>query len=274
MATLLLASGAAAQEVPHFELDVIFPRNETYLPAETFPIAVAIQNLTALRTLGDFEVAWDIMPYANGLVPGGITYDMGVFEMLEDGGDGTSIFVGNSNVTGWIDEKRQRGEQYGLNWHVVWRRLKERCGIENTNVFGHIIFDVQTEWERRETREKVELGLTPDVKEAPECPVFGTVVEIRPPVGNSSCETVVDGDTGREGEPCAVRVDRELASSIESWAASIATSTPSPTSLDSDEGEGEGEGEDDEEDAAPGAIAPARISVAIACVVGYLAFAL
>lgn len=115
LAAALLASGVAAQEVPHFEIDVIFPRNETYLPADTFPIAIAIQNLTAVRTLGEFEVAWDIMPFVNGLTPGDVTYDMADFEMLEDGGDGTSIFVANSNVTGWIEKKKQRGEKYGLH---------------------------------------------------------------------------------------------------------------------------------------------------------------
>lgn len=271
---LLLASSAAAQEVPHFEIDVIFPRNETYLPADNFPIAIAIQNLTAVRTLGDFVVAWDVMPFGEGRTPGGIRYDMGDFEMLEDGGDGTSIFVANSNVTGWIEKKNRRGEKYGLIWNVLWPGLKERCGTEGTNVFGNIIFDVQTEWERRETRVEVPMGLTPDIKEVPECPVFGTVVEIRPRVGNSSCVTVVDEDTGRDGEPCAVGVDKELASEIESraasMAASMATSTASPTPSDSGEQDDDG----DDEDVAPGVAAPARIAVAVACVVGYMAFVL
>lgn len=271
-AALLLASDAAtAQDIPHFELDVIFPRNETYLPAETFPIAFAIQNLTALRTLGDFDIGWDIMPYAYGRTAGGITYDMGDFEMLEDGGDGTSIFVANSNVTGWIGEKNRRGEQYALHWHVAWYGLKDRCGTEGTSVFGHIMFDVQADWERRETRVEVPLGLMPDIKEVPECPEFGTVVEIRPPVGNSTCETVVGENTGREGHPCAVRVDKDLANSIESRAAGIATGTLSPTLSTPRE---EDENGDDNEDTAPDVTAPARISVAVACVVSYLAYTL
>src|SRR5690606_5751038 len=123
-ATLLAAavclhpSTAAAQEPPHFEVDVIFPLNQTYTASDIFPIALAIQNLTAVRTLGNFSLWWDFMPYSKGRIPGGIYYDQGYFDLgdlKED--DETYIAVANSNVTDWIHLK-DRGEKYALQWSM------------------------------------------------------------------------------------------------------------------------------------------------------------
>jgi hypothetical protein len=52
------ALAVAAQTVPvpttvqHLEVDIVFPRNETYKAADAFPIVFAVQNLTVLTSLG------------------------------------------------------------------------------------------------------------------------------------------------------------------------------------------------------------------------------
>jgi hypothetical protein len=62
----------AAQTVPvpttvqHREVDIVFPRNETYKAADAFPIVFAVQNLTALTSLGKYRLAWGITSFTDG----------------------------------------------------------------------------------------------------------------------------------------------------------------------------------------------------------------
>lgn len=53
-------------EVQHFEIDNVFPRKETYKPSEVFPIVFAIQNMTAMSSIGQFTLFWGIMPFREG----------------------------------------------------------------------------------------------------------------------------------------------------------------------------------------------------------------
>lgn len=264
-AVLLATRGAAQGTDPYFELDVVFPRNKTYLPSEVFPISLAIQNLTALRIVGEYSILWYIMPYSNGVTPGGVAYDEGELELLEDGGDGTSIFVANSNVTAWIGKKR-RGDRYALYWKVKWPEAEEKCEIDSTKVLGHIMFAVEATWDERWQTQDVD-GVKPDVKEEPECPARGSVVGIRPRAGNPDCPIVMDGNTGRQGEPCNAKIDRDLASRIEEKAESMLASAAASTTTPSWRA-------DDDEDAAPGVVPPVRATVMAAGLVGYLALAL
>jgi hypothetical protein len=276
-AVLLVAAsspGAVAQQtVPHFELDMIFPRNETYTPSDIFPIAFALQNLTAVRSLGAVNISWDIMPFAQGWIPGGLVYDQGQFAVLPpevtDANNDTFIFVANSNVTAWI-HKKNRGDRFAVNWHVNWPEYQLRCGNVGTDVFGHILFGVEGAWEREDGGstgwDDAGQGVAPDVMALPECPVLGAVVEIRPNATNSSCPVVIDENTGREADPCRVVVDEAVASSIASQAASLATPPPATTTTRSASAT--------PTNAAPSAPNPALHSVlAAACVLSCLTFA-
>lgn len=255
--------GAAAQEPPLLEVDVIFPRNETYKPSDTFPIALAIQNMTAVRSLGNFSFAWDVMPYSEGRIPSGLYYDDGQFALPGPGDDNdTFIFVANSNVSAWIDRKHDLGDRFALQWHLVWLDLEERCG--HRHVFGHILFGVEAPWESKPgvgDGPDVANGVAPDVMDVPECPMLGSVVEIRPNATEPSCPSVVDEDTGREGTPCAVKVDKAVKSSIASQAASLATPPPTPTPTPTPT-----------KNAARGVSPPVQTALAAACVLGCLTY--
>ncbi|EEU43419.1 uncharacterized protein NECHADRAFT_82696 [Fusarium vanettenii 77-13-4] len=214
-----------------FEIDVIFPRNETYTPAGVFPISLAVQNYTALRAAGNFSLSWHIMPYSYGRVPGGIAWDMGDFETDNSPDDNdTVVFVANTNITEWIDQK-DRDDRFRLQWHLEWD-FGDDCNFNESYVFGGIMFSIETEWETMKAPGGKGIGEKPNVLDVPECPVLGSVVLLQ----NTTdiCSRVLDmGNNTVQGTPCAVTVDKALASSISSQAASSATSaflaTASPT---------------------------------------------
>ncbi|KAM0421365.1 hypothetical protein ACHAPT_010900 [Fusarium lateritium] len=215
-----------------FEIDVIFPRNETYRPADIFPISLAIQNYTALRAAGDdFSFSWHIMPWSGGVIPGGITFDEGDFETKHQPKDNdTAIFVANTNITEWLHET-DFDDQFRLQWHLEWNSTDD-CDPEESVVFGGIMFSLETESEASRSPDGKGIGKKPNVLDVPECPVLGSVVLLR----NTTdiCSRVLDMENNTaEGTPCAVTVDKALASSISSQAASSATSaflaTAAPT---------------------------------------------
>ncbi|KAM6529923.1 hypothetical protein FALCPG4_008046 [Fusarium falciforme] len=214
-----------------FEIDVIFPRNETYRAAGVFPISLAVQNYTALRAAGNFFLSWHIMPYSYGRIPGGITWDEGDFKTNNSPDDNdTVVFVANTNVTEWIHQKDQ-DDRFRLQWHLEWD-FRNECDYKGSYVFGGIMFSIETEREAIKSPGGKGTGKRPNVLDVPECPVLGSVVLLR----NTTdiCSRVLDmGNNTAEGTPCAFTVDKALASSISSQAASSATSaflaTASPT---------------------------------------------
>lgn len=228
---MALALAAVVQETKHLEIDVIFPRNETYKPTADFPIALAIQNATAIGVLGNYTLSWVITPYTQGLIPTGQAYGDGKF-VVPDEASGPVILVGTSNVTAWI-RRKMRGDRYMLRWSVVWDGLVERCGYNTSIITGGLMFGIEADWESEPGAygaEDAGKGKAPDIMQVPECPVVGAVVDITPSATTSStsCPTVV-GNTGRQGNPCAVKVDRAVASSISSQVASLAKPTPTST---------------------------------------------
>lgn len=229
-ALLAISPAAAAKSDPHFELDVVFPRNETYTPANVFPIAFAIQNMTALRALGDdYEFIWAIMPYSDGVTPGGITYDMGTFPLADEDDiseDDSHVFVAYTNATEWVGEKRPR-DQYALQFYIQWPGYERRCGNANAgSVSGHLMFSVEapyeTEHRERWPEEDDPKVYKPEVKGVPECPEFGVAIGISADARNSTCPGVVHDYTGREKDPCAVVVDAGAARDIDRLAHSLA----------------------------------------------------
>lgn len=287
-AALLAATGAAAQEVPHFEMDYVFPRNETYSTVDILPVALAVQNLTAVRTIGDFKILWAIMPYRDGVTPTGVTPGMGYFEIPEprENDDEPYIFVDYTNVTEWIGRK-QGPETYAMQFYLQWvsgGKCDDDAGDDFPSlVIGHHMFSIESPTEAKHRAEDrldpvldiVDEGQKPDLMDAVGCPIFGTVYEIRPNTGsNSSCPLVVDEeDTGREPNPCGARIDKTVASSIASRATSLAEAAQESRAAEERERNGDGDGDDDEEDAASGGRA-SLAAVAAAFGLGLMALAL
>lgn len=283
-ALLALSNGAAAQDVLHFEMDYVFPRNETYSTVDILPVALAIQNLTAVRTIGDFKILWAIMPYRDGVTPTGVTPAQGLFDIPEPSEDDDEpyIFVDYTNVTEWIDRK-QGPEAYAMQFYLQWfsgGQCDRDAGDDVPSiVIGHQMFSIESPGEAKRRAEDrldpvldiVDEGKEPDLMDAVGCPTLGSVVEIRPGAANSSCPLVVDEDTGREPNPCGARIDKTVASSIASEATSMAEAAEE--SRAAEEEENNKDADDDEEDAASGGRAPLT-AVAAAFGVGWLALVL
>ncbi|KAL2128190.1 hypothetical protein VTI74DRAFT_9538 [Chaetomium olivicolor] len=140
-----LALAASAQQTPPlnfttqpFDVDVVFPRNETYRQTETLPIVLAVQNLTTW-TVGNYNIyfQWDSMPFSGGTAPGGMLYDSGQFQIPWNRLAATPSFlidaIDATNVTTWY--KGRSGEKYMLQWRPSLARLAS-AGMQSNARFS------------------------------------------------------------------------------------------------------------------------------------------
>lgn len=238
LALASLIASATAQGRPQFEVDIIFPRNETYKPSELMPIALAIQNVTAIETLGkNYTVSWYIVPFAEGTIPGMTDVARGQFALPK--GPVTEpfhVFMDGTNTSEWRQLAIARRGTYMFQWYVNWDGLKKRCGYgdETLAANGDIMFDIKYKEEyhsfKGDNISDYDAQPELDVLQAPECPALGGVVEMTQSTAPSACPTVVTDRSGQRGNPCAVKVDEAMASRISSYAASrimpTATATP------------------------------------------------
>lgn len=233
--TLALLSSQGASADPNnnvtarFEIDLIFPRNETYKVSEIFPIALVVQNYTAIQSLGrSFMFYWSIMPYREGRIPGGISYDMDYFDEVENPQDPV-LLVANTNISAWIHNK-EPDQQYNLRWGVHWN-VSDDCGIGAAYKSDSMMFSVETEWDVRNSENGTSIGKEADLFDLPECPQLGSLVDLRPNTTEPDCPLVLDAkEGGDEGNPCAVKIDEAFASDIVVRAESAATSSILETS--------------------------------------------
>ena len=255
---------ATEQSSTHFELDLIFPRNETYLASDAFPIAFALQNATAADSLGDFIINWGITGLEDGHVNRGRTMDSGAVAKrgVIDRGNYTAV-VTYTDAAEWVEFKRP-GDVFSLKWYLSWPDRGDECEGEpswdgRSQITGEILFSVETEEEHERSGSK---AVEPDVAGGEKCPVMGSAVEIRPNSANSTCPQVL---TGMEATPCMVVVDDEFAESIESEVAKLAAPAEEPSPY-IPKGE-------DQEDAAGFGSSPVRTAIAAACAITYMALA-
>ena len=246
-ATLSLAVNAA-RGATYIEVDIVHPRNTTYIAAEVFPIAFKIQNLPWIRSpRSELNIFWDIMPYGNGLIPGGIYFDSGTVRVSNDTNSESSYLIATTNVTKWIG-RASREDRYMLQWYLSF----DSCDKDLAS--GDLMFNVVTEAEAI----TYEPGEVHKVMDVPPCPEFAALIAIRNDTTESQCPLgEVDQDT--EGNPCYAEASRDTYSSILSQASSLAAPTSTTASATSTSSAGVG---------------PARTvqtALAAACLLGGLA---
>ncbi|KAK7947942.1 uncharacterized protein PG986_008828 [Apiospora aurea] len=163
------------------------------------------------------------------------------FDDIPDEGDGW-IAVANTNFTDRLTTKahRQYGERYTMAWDLDFPDLRDgddgRCG-RSYYISRRVMFTIHSNFQIQIGRGAGygdEVGIDAVVP-ADECPVFSTAVEFRPSATVPECAAFMEEwKTGRQSDPCGVRVDQDVASSIQSWASSMATASwlatqPAPT---------------------------------------------
>jgi hypothetical protein len=246
-----LAALAAAAEVVttprQFEVDIVFPHNETYKPADTMPIVFAIQNASVATSIGSFSVFWTIWQLQGGQynATSSSSVDFGNFEVFsnETSADKPLFLVDFTNVTDWVRFGRPIppattytpavDDRYLLQWSIVWTSLFPTCTKFESSVSarlptdGALTFNIQTVWGQEGTGWQGEIHDV--VQEAiPECPEFGGLVQIGPPPNATkpACPGFEILES-RHGNPCAVKVDQPAASSISSRVSSSVSSSMS-----------------------------------------------
>lgn len=250
-ASATLASAAGAAQVVttprQFEVDIVFPHNETYKPADTMPVVFAIQNITVPRSIGTFQVEWEIMSCPGGQfnenTSSEITWGVmqPVFATNETAADTTLFLVDFTNVTEWVqwgqpippatEYKPAVDDRYLLQWYVYWTDLPRTCPKSESLVGagvgkGALMFNIQTVWGKEGSGWQGEIH---DVQETiPECPEFGARVQIGPAwnATRPECPMLELLET-RQGNPCAVKVDQAAVSSISSRVSSSVSSSVS-----------------------------------------------
>jgi hypothetical protein len=246
-----LAVSAQQQQMPTevhtFEIDNVFPRNETYKPADVFPIVFALQNMTAMTSIGQFTLDWHIMPFGEGHRPSGVTGDHGTFQLSGSyllppnntaPSDGTTYLVAYTNTTEWIGDIHDADYRFMLQWFLGWPDFEDRCDRDTSSTLaglpneGSVMFNIQRTWGEN-GRWK---GPIHDALVTTACPELGTVVEIAPNATVPECPAV-QKHLEREGNPCGAKPDEAAVSSIMSHASSLAvptsTSTTAPSSTSS-----------------------------------------
>jgi hypothetical protein len=250
-ATLATAVAGAAHEVVttprQFEVDIVFPHNDTYKPTDAMPIVFAIQNATVPQSIGNFQLGWQIMHYQGGHFNESTTSQVAFGGMVVHANetppvDPTLFLVDFTNVTHWVRWGRPvppateytpaADDRYLLQWSITWTGLLGNCTKAEASVSarvlarGALMFNVQT------VRGKEDgsgwQGAIRDVQKEPmpECPEFGAHVQIGPALNASKPECpafeLLEGN--RQGNPCAVKVDQAAASSISSRVSSSVSS--------------------------------------------------
>lgn len=224
---------ASAQVAPTaatngFEVDIIYPRsNTTYNLTSSLNIVFAFQNISRRRSAsqshgGHFVFAWGITPYGKvggEQEPGGVfedswTWDINAAPSLPD----PYILVNNTNVTKWsYGPYCLDGSVYQLQYDVSWVPDNTECSGNiggNTGVRG--IFP------------NINLGdPEPDLLDVPECIQLGEYIDLST---NSSTSCLAPSLDAEAGNPCDVKVDQAMASSISSVAQYSATATLTSTS--------------------------------------------
>lgn len=273
LALTTIAQQSQSDDIPSFEVDVIFPRNETYKETDHLPIAFVFQNMATLlaapKIMGDPSISWSIMPFGDGTSPSGLHVADGDFIIPADAAkQNHTIFVTYTNVAGWWEyytgtpgyKPSQMDFRYQLRWHVRWHAHQQntdgKCGGTGGTTSGHIFFNL----ERPENPETV--GKIADIMQAPECPAFSGSVQILPNPTMPDCPIIERWSEPVEGKgnPCAVKVDKALLSSVSSEASRLAippaTSSEVMTSTSTDGGR---------------ALRPMQTALAAACVLCGLA---
>ncbi|KAJ0104224.1 hypothetical protein J7T55_001711 [Diaporthe amygdali] len=194
-------------------IDLVFPRNDTYNPADTFPVVFALQGASAAWTFG-FFFEWRIRRAEGcqgecGVVDSGrLSVDQGEFGSVSFGDDDYYLYRDESTALSgnWGLGVAAGGFEgaYSLEWDFGFlRNCSDDGGIlqsegGRTQLTGSSTFSVVP-------------GASPDIRrQLEECPVSGGVVGVQ--ANLNGCPSL--GTTGVEADPCVVEVPDDVVDDV------------------------------------------------------------
>lgn len=214
MSLFLTSSHAQSVSLPsNVAVDLVFPRNDTYNPADTFPVVFALQGASAAWTFG-FFLEWRIRRAQGcegecGIVDTGrLSVDQGEFGSVSFGSEDYYLYEDSSTTLSgnWGLGVAAGGFEgaYSLEWDFGFLRncsdgggtIQSEGGL--TDFSGSNIFSVVP-------------GASPDIRtQLEDCPMSGGVVEVE--ANLNGCPSL--GATAVEADPCVVEVPDDVISNV------------------------------------------------------------
>lgn len=194
-------------------VDLVFPRNDTYNPADTFPVVFALQGASAAWTFG-FFFEWRIRRAQGcegecGIVDTGrLSVDQGEFGSVSFGSEDYYLYEDESTTLSgnWGLGVAAGGFEgaYSLEWDFGFLRncsddggtIQSEGGL--TDFSGSSTFSVVP-------------GASPDIRtQLEDCPISGGVVGVQADLGG--CPNL--SATEVEADPCVVEVPEDVISNV------------------------------------------------------------
>lgn len=212
----LLFTSSQAQSVTlpsNVAVDLVFPRNDTYNPADTFPVVFAVQGASAAWTFG-FFLEWRIRRAQGcegecGIVDTGrLSVDQGEFGSVSFGSEDYYLYVDDSTTLSgnWGLGVAAGGFEgaYNLEWDFGFLR---NCSDEGGSIQSE---GGLTDFSGSNTFSVVP-GASPNIREQLEdCPISGGAVGVQ--ANLDGCPSL--GATGVEADPCVVEVPDDVISNV------------------------------------------------------------
>lgn len=214
--SLYFTASSLAQDVSlpsNVAVDLVFPRNDTYNPAETFPVVFALQGASAAWTFG-FFFEWRIRRAQGcegecGIVDTGrLSVDQGEFGAVSFGSEDYYLYEDEStSLSGNWGLGVAAGDfegAYSLEWDFGFLRNCSDEGGALQSEGGRTDFSGSSTF-------SVVPGASPDIRtQLEDCPISGGVIGVQ--ANLNGCPSI--GATAAESDPCVVEVPDDIVNKV------------------------------------------------------------
>jgi len=237
-----------------FEVDVVFPRPlwETYAKREfqifktneIIPLVLAVQNLTEWKIGNNTaEWYWYIYSHAGEHLQPVDLIDTGRFNPADAGKTGPAFLVAATNSSTWypkgstVAQRRTQNDTFSFQWKMGFESSPDSpcvnylMGSNTSTEIGH---NIASRFYVLPEGVELDPGDAPDevaIPLAPHCPESNGIYHVHasPNVTETACPVEVTTvipttpvpEVTNQGNPCNVKIDGAVASSISSRVASI-----------------------------------------------------
>ncbi len=244
LTALLAVSGLAASTPDHskdddlkanfgVEVDIVYPRNETYLSNSTIPIAVAVKNISKFDELGGYRFQWYIRSYEIHPEATVRVIDSGAFfpeELITFGNytdlsDDRRLFIHTTDVNDWAGYQRTDEAKFVFFYSVDWQNMQDKPSCLNTEklLSGSFVFSIEIPDTKNDNTGKGKKG---DARNATGCPTHRQSFSVTATATVQKATTLwcAHGKSKDVSDGCAVTIDKPMANMINSQATIIAQS--------------------------------------------------
>ncbi|CAG8952713.1 hypothetical protein HYFRA_00008957 [Hymenoscyphus fraxineus] len=202
---VFLQATAMAQQLPStVELDIIFPRNETYQRQSSFPIIFAIQNAATAIPYG-FWVQWTLQDLDHQNNTATHTLDHDTWQNTNLTASGAYLLATNTP-----EIQSSTAKKWSFNWSMGFHQnctaghaivSSSPMSASGYEISGSMVFTVSA------------IGNTPDFLTS-RCPEFGGAIGIKENLTTTRGEACPVLEEEPKGNPCGFLVDGSVVGDI------------------------------------------------------------